>query len=312
MLKPGQATRIFTGAAVPKSADAVVRQEDTNVSGTTLKVDPLPKAMANIRPQAEQITEGEVALKTGQNISPAAIGYLSTLGIERVPVYKKPSVAILITGNELIKPGQPLEFGQIYESNGQMLKAALSDLGLDNTEIHRVKDDYEETKSLLKSLLETNDVLLCSGGISVGDYDFVGKALLELGVEQVFYKVKQKPGKPLFFGKKNEKVVFALPGNPASALTGFYVYAIPALQILMGKSKIGLGRVKKQISQDFLQKGDRAQFLKAHISDNQVEILEGQSSAMLYAFTQANALAYVPSEVSAYKEGEEIECIILP
>ena len=193
-----------------------------------------------------------------------------------------------------------------------MLKSALKKIGIEQVDIHAVKDDFEETKALLKVLIEQNDVLLCSGGISVGDYDYVGKALLELGVEEIFYRVNQKPGKPIFFGKKGEKLVFALPGNPASALTGFHVYVTGAIQRLMGYPDPGLARNKKQISHDYLRKGDRAEFLKARITGNTVEILEGQSSAMLYTFALANALVYVPAEVRNYATGDEVECIMLP
>ena len=311
-IKPGKALRIFTGAAVPKSADAVVRQEDTAVVDGVLQVNPLPKPMANIRPQAEQNTKGDVALKAGHTMNSASIGYLTMLGIETVEVYRKPKVAIATTGNELVSPGKPLQFGQIYESNGVMLKSALKKIGIEQVDIHAVKDDFEETKALLKVLIEQNDVLLCSGGISVGDYDYVGKALLELGVEEIFYRVNQKPGKPIFFGKKGEKLVFALPGNPASALTGFHVYVTGAIQRLMGYPDPGLARNKKQISRDYLRKGDRAEFLKALITGNTVEILEGQSSAMLYTFALANALVYVPAEVRNYATGDEVECIMLP
>ncbi len=311
-LKPGEAVRIFTGAAVPPSAQVVVKQEDTHREANKLLVDPLPKPMANIRPRAEQISKGEIALKAGHIITPATIGYLSTLGILMVEVFRKPKVSILVTGNELIEPGQPLEFGQIYESNGPMLQTAFKSVGIDHVDIHTVKDDFEATKSLLKFLLEQNDMLVCSGGISVGDYDYVGKALNELGVEEVFYKVKQKPGKPLFFGKKEEKLVFALPGNPASALTCFYVYVAKAMHILMGKGNQGLPRVKNKIAQDYVLRGDRALFLKAMFKGDEVRILEGQSSAMLYAFTQSNALAYMPSSAGGYKKGDNVECILLP
>ncbi len=309
VLKPGQAARIFTGAAVPATADAVVRQEDTAANGKTLEVNPLPKSGANVRPLGEQILKGAVALKREQELNPAAIGFLAGLGITEVKVYPKPVVSILITGNELAQPGTALKHGQIYESNAIMLASALKAKGFNNVEIHRVKDDYSATKDLLKTLLEENDVVLCSGGISVGDYDFVGKALLELGVEQLFYKVKQKPGKPLFFGKKENTLVFALPGNPAAALTCFYVYVVKTLNILMGKKPEGLIRTQKKITTDFIRKGDRAQFLKAAIRHSEVIILEGQSSAMLHTYAWSNALVFIDKD--EVKKGEIVEVLII-
>lgn len=311
VLKKGEAVRIFTGAPVPTSAEAVIRQEDTEVENSTLKVHPLPKLKANIRPLGEQIKAGEIALEKGHVLNAASLGYLSTLGISQVQVYSKPNVAILVTGNELITPGTELKYGQIYESNAPMLVGALKNQGIDNVQVYNVRDDYQSTLAQLKDILDNHDLVLCSGGISVGDYDFVGKVLRELGVAEVFYKVKQKPGKPLFFGKKEEKLVFALPGNPAAALSCFYVYVVKALNIITGKRQEGLPRTKKKITADFTRKGDRAQFLKASVCEDEVHVLEGQSSAMLHTFALANALVYVPAEVSGYKKGDEVECIIL-
>lgn len=311
-LQPGEAIRIFTGAPVPTSADTVIRQEDTQVENDHLTVTSFPAKGANIRPKAEQIQEGQIALKKGHRINEASIGYLATLGITFVDVYHKPIVSILITGNELVDPGQELQYGQIYESNAPMLVAALKKVGFDRVSIYRVRDDYDSTKSQLEEILSASDLVICSGGISVGDYDYVGKALRELGVNEVFYKVKQKPGKPLFFGTRDKKLVFALPGNPAAALSCFYVYVTKAIALIMGNEKEFVARTTKRISADYLRKGDRAQFLKARIKGDEVQVLEGQSSAMLNTFALANALVYVPAEVSTYKQGDEVETIILP
>lgn len=311
-LQPGEAMRIFTGAAVPQTADAVVRQEDTSVANGVLHVNPLPKHMANIRPMGEQIAAGEIALAAHQAIDAATVGYLAMLGITSVKVFRKPKISVLITGNELKPPGQPLQFGEIYESNGQMLKAALAKLGIDDIEIYHTQDNFETTKSQLQDLIGNSDVVLSSGGISVGDYDFVGKALAELGAEEIFYKVQQKPGKPLYFGKSGSTLVFALPGNPASALTGYYVYVVAALKRFMGHASGDLLRIPVKISHDYQRKGDRALFLRARITGNTVAILDGQSSAMLHAFTQANALVYMPIQNFEYRAGDEVECIILP
>jgi len=310
-LNQGEAIRIFTGAPVTASADLVVRQEDCNVVENVLEVNPLPKTGANIRPKAEQTVSGDIALRKGQAINAAAIGYLATLGITEVSVFPKPKVAILVTGNELVAPGQELNYGQIYESNAIMLQSALTNYGIEQSDVYRVKDDYESTRDELSKMLSSYDVILCSGGISVGDYDFVGKALIELDVKEIFYKIKQKPGKPLFFGKKENALVFALPGNPAAALTCFNVYVIKALNLLTGKRPQGLVRIKKNITTDFSRKGDRAQFLKGSICGNEVAIMEGQSSAMLHTYALSNTLVYVPLEMKSIKKGESVECILI-
>ena len=155
-------------------------------------------------------------------------------------------------------------------------------------------------------------MVVITGGISVGDYDFVGKALLELDVNQIFYKVKQKPGKPLFFGKKDDTIIFALPGNPAAALSCSYIYVNTALQKMSGNLNYSLVKTKARSTLSYTKKGERAQFLKAIYQNNKVTILEGQSSAMLQTFALANALVYVPADLYNIDIDDEIEVICLP
>ena len=212
----------------------------------------------------------------------------------------------------MIKAGQPLSYGKIYESNSGMLYTGLLGLGYTDVTQYKVKDDYNRTVMILDKVISENDMILITGGISVGDYDFVGKALLELGTEQVFYRVKQKPGKPLFFGKIKNKPIFALPGNPASALSNFYVYVHPALEKLSGNLNFSINKGKAFLSDEYLKKGDRAQFLKAYHKNGEVNILEGQSSAMLHTFAIANAIVYIPEEVSKYSKGDLITVLHLP
>lgn len=311
VLIPGEAVRIFTGAPVPTSANAVVVQEKVVLKGENIVVEKNPEKEQNVRPIGEQVKTGEVALKKGTRLTPAAIGYLSSLGLREVAVYKKPSVAIVTTGNELIEAGKALTYGKIYESNSVMLKSALLDLGFDAITIHKVKDNYSETREKIRNVIAENDVVLISGGISVGDYDFVGKALKELDIEQVFYKVNQKPGKPLFFGKNENKILFALPGNPAAALTCFYIYVYPALQKMTGL-ETQLIKLKAKSSTNFEKNGERPQFLKAFYQDGTVSILEGQSSAMLQTFSVANALVKMPGDLEEIKVDDAVELMLLP
>lgn len=311
-INSGEAVRIFTGSPVPDTANTVIMQEKVSRNGDKLKLEHSVSENENIRPLGEQIKIGELALKKGTKLTPAAVGYLTTLGIAEVVVFSKPSIAIVTTGSELIKVGQPLEYGKIYESNSWMLQSALQSLNYDTITLKKVKDDYASTVTSIKKAISENDVVLISGGISVGDYDFVGKALAELEVEQVFYKVKQKPGKPLFFGKKENTVVFALPGNPASALSSFYVYVYPTLQRLSGEKDFSLNRMNAKSGSKYFKKGDRAQFLKGLLKGGKVTILEGQSSAMLHTFSLANVLVYVPEEVNNILIGDPVEVFYLP
>ena len=312
ILKKGDAIRIFTGAAVPDTANAVMMQEKVVSNGNSITIQNQINTNTNIRPEGEQVKKGELALPKNTKLTPAAIGYLSSLGIENVSVYKKPTIAIVVTGNELVEAGSALEYGQIYESNSKMLLSTLYSLKFYDVTIHKIEDDYTKTVSKLNEVINSNDLVLISGGISVGDYDFVGKALTELNVEEHFYKVKQKPGKPLFFGTKNNTHIFALPGNPAAALTCFYMYVYIALQKLMDNNVLELPKTKATSLSKFAKNGDRPQFLKATYSDGDVEILEGQSSAMQQTFALANAFVFMSETHSEIEIGDLIETILLP
>jgi molybdopterin molybdotransferase len=311
-LKQGEAIRIFTGSPVPDSANAIIIQENVSRNTDTIYCEDKIHLNQNIRPLGEQVKKGGLALAKGTKLTPAAIGYLSSLGIMEVSVFKKPSIALVTTGNELIEPGQALSYGKIYESNSKMLQNALYNLNFYDVTIHTIEDDFNKTYSTLKTLINKKDLVIISGGISVGDYDFVGKALDNLEVETLFYKVKQKPGKPLFFGKKEQTTIFALPGNPAASLTCFYVYVYIALQKFMNCDTIELPRTKAKSNSEFNKKGDRPQFLKAVFQNKTATILEGQSSAMLQTFALSNALVFMPSATNKISVNDAIEVILLP
>lgn len=310
-LAKGEAVRIFTGAAVPLSANTVVRQEDVLNNQGKISFTAEIKLNQNIRPQADQIKKGNLALTAGTYVDPATLGYIATLGIGEVEVYSKPKIAILTTGDELVKPGQALKYGQVYESNSCMLDAAFRSKGISTISHLKIQDDYAATVNAIKSVIECNDFVILSGGISVGDYDFVGKALEELKVEQIFYKVKQKPGKPLYFGKKGATTIFALPGNPAAALTSFYVYIYPTLQQFQGGNFKGCKRLRLPLSTDYNRKAQRSEFLKGKITAGRIEVLNAQSSAMLSSFSEADCLIYVPESGDSYEENDLVECLIL-
>lgn len=311
VLLPGQAIKIFTGAAVPDTAQAVIQIEKVSVNENQLVLEEAVQAGTNVRPIGEQIATAELALEKGTLLNAAAIGFLAGLGFTSVKVFQKPRVGILVTGNELVKPGSPLEYGKVYESNGIMLESALNEAYFEAVNLYEVNDNYENTRNKLQEAFLENDVVLVSGGISAGDYDFVAAALKELEVETLFYKVNQKPGKPLFAGKLKDKMVFALPGNPAAALTCFYVYVLPTLSILSGKATNYNQAKSIAIAHDYKVHNTRSQFLKAHIINGEAIILSHQASSMLNSFSVANGLVFVPNGSYELKQGDSVDVYLL-
>lgn len=311
VLLPGQAIKIFTGAAVPDTTQAMIQIEKVSVNEKQLVLEEAVQAGTNVRPIGEQIARGELALEKGTLLNAAAVGFLAGLGFTSVKVFQKPRVGILVTGNELVKPGFPLEYGKVYESNGIMLESALNEAYFDVVNLYEVNDNYENTRNKLQEAFLENDVVLVSGGISVGDYDFVAAALKELEVETLFYKVNQKPGKPLFSGKLKDKMVFALPGNPAAALTCFYVYVLPTLSILSGKATDYNQAKSIAIAHDYKVHNTRSQFLKAHIVNGEAIILSHQASSMLNSFSVANGLVFVPDGSYELKQGDSVDVYLL-
>jgi len=307
-----EAVRIFTGSKVPTSCDTVVMQELIELkNGKLLIKDKGLKCGGNIRTKGNQLNKGEIALKKGTKINAGAVGFLSTLGITTIKVYQHPKVAIIATGSELVKPGNPLKEGQIYESNTVMLEAALQNIGIKSS-IFVVKDNKEATSKVIAETLKNYDLVSLSGGISVGDYDFVKEALENNGVEEVFYKIKQKPGKPLYFGKTATSSIFALPGNPAAALNCFYEYVSMAINIMVGNPQIDLPVITLPISKNYNKKTGRANFLKATTDFKTVTLLEGQGSDALQAFSLANCLIYIPEETTIINQHEMVEVHLLP
>ena len=233
VLSPEEAVRIFTGAAVPDGADTVVIQEKSRTeNGELIIEDTALEQGANVRPKGSEIKAGDLALSKNSRLSPAAIGFLTGIGITHVNVYPAPSVSIIVTGNELQEPGKPLKHGQVYESNSYTLRAVLQQMQISKITVYTAADSLDKVTSVLAEALDKSDIVLLNGGISVGDFDFVLKATENCGITKIFHKIKQKPGKPIFFGKKDRKIIFGLPGNPASVLTCFYEYVTVSLEKL--------------------------------------------------------------------------------
>ena len=307
-MKPNTAVRVFTGSAVPLNALGVVMQEKVQRVNNKLCVgQALLTPGANIRYRGTQIKRGDMALEKKSIINPGAIGFLLSLGITEVIVYPKPNVSVLATGNELVKAGKKLLPGQIYESNTGMLQAALQHTGFAALAAKTATDTKARITNSIKSMLATSDVVIISGGISVGKYDLVKEVLEAQGVKEIFYKVAQKPGKPLYAGKKGRCMVFAVPGNPAAALVCYYEYILPVLRGMSGMDDVELKKEWLPLAAAFSHKGDRDVFLKAQVHDGLVHIHDGQESNILRSFATANALVYLPSGMHKLKAGDRVE-----
>lgn len=301
-LKQGSAIRIFTGAPVPLGADTVVMQEFARPTPKGIFFDPRPEKKGMfVREVGSHLKEGELVLSKGQRINAAMIGHLSGLGITEVEVIQRPSVAIVTTGSEMIEPGIPLSDGKIYDSNQALLCAALNEHGIAPISVTHVSDNPDQILAEIEKGLEKSNLLIITGGVSVGDYDYVVPMLEKAGVTKIFHGVKQKPGKPLYFGKKGSKLIFGLPGNPVSTLVCFHLYISP---VLPSKSPLFL---RLPLASDFHKKAGLTHFLRGFANGHQVEILTGQDSYMLHTFTKANCLVTIPEAVETVNKGELVD-----
>jgi molybdopterin molybdotransferase len=307
ILEEGEALRIFTGASVPSGSERVIPQEYVAINGNVLSFENARfSAGANIRYKGDHQRKGELALKKGVRLTPAACGFLASVGISEVAVFKLPRVGIITSGNELKKAGSVLNPGEIYESNSFTIRSFLKESGINNFTHLVISDDKNKTDDAIRNALQENDILILTGGMSVGDYDFVYPSLKEAGVMEVFYKVNQKPGKPVFFGKYGHKPVFGLPGNPAAVLTCLYLYFYPVYLRMMGSEKSGMTKTTLKLTESCQKPMDQTRFLKGNAKSNQVEILKGQESHMLKSYVEANCLIYLPAGCEIFKSGDEV------
>ncbi|MCS6822931.1 MAG: molybdopterin molybdotransferase MoeA [Cytophagaceae bacterium] len=304
-LNEGEAARIFTGAPIPEFADTVVPQEIVTIKDNCLvefSTDAV-KPGANVRKKGEQCKKGQLMLKAGTILQPPHVALLASAGIAHIQVYSKPSVALIVSGNELVEPeSEILPQGYIYNSNHYTVKAFLQNLGLEVQAYKQVCDEKNLLRECIENFLSDHDVLILTGGISVGEYDYVYEILQELNVHTLFHKIKQKPGKPMYCGYRDNKLIFALPGNPASVLTCLAVYVKPSMLTMMGYKNTFCPNAHVPIAQEFKKKAGISQFLKAKIKDSMVYILGGQDSFNLMPFAEADAIAEIPEELSFVEE----------
>jgi molybdopterin molybdotransferase len=296
-LRPGEAMAISTGGVVPDGADSVVPIEYVVQHDNTIDVaEPVPSG-SHVRPRGGDVAAGDVVVDGAVRIGPVQLGALAAVGLAEVVCARRPRVAILATGSELARPGEELGAGQVYESNGLMLAAALAAAGADIELLPAVADDEAAHREALEHGLAA-DVLVTSGGVSVGPHDLVRQIEAELGVEEVFWRVAIKPGKPVSFGVRGGTLVFGLPGNPVSSLVGCELFAKPAVRALQGLRKplpqLEPGRLASSLRRNIA----RDEFVRARSRLDRagavLEPLTGQESHMIVRAAAADALVHVP------------------
>ncbi len=306
-VRRGKAVRIMTGARIPRGCDAVVQKEHVQENDGTIRCT-RPVAPGNhIRRRGSEFRAGETVLAKGTPVTPAVAGLLGSIGQTRVPVFRHPRVSVVITGSELTRAaGTPGE-GKIRDANSWSLSAALRQLGIE-PRVHFVGDRRDQLLALLRSELRECDLLLTTGGISVGEYDFVRDALRVLRVREHFWRVAMKPGKPVLFGSRGRRLVFALPGNPVSALLTAVLLVRPALLRVLGVADAAPSGIAARLGKSVTGDAERTEFLRVSLlpGPSGVPIAEpvaGQESFMLTGMTRADGILRLPPGSRPLREG---------
>jgi molybdopterin molybdotransferase len=296
-LELGTAARIFTGAPVPAGAEAVVMQEDTHVESDSVCFKRTTKIGENVRRAGEDIRAGDVAMAKGVRITPAAMGLAASIGLAALPVFRRIRVAVFFTGDELVMPGQALAPGQIYNSNRFTLNGLLRRIGCEIRDFGIVRDDPDATLNTLTEAAGWADVVVTSGGVSVGEEDHVKDAVEKLG-RIAMWKVAMKPGKPFVYGRIGETDFLGLPGNPVSAFVTFCLFVLPFLSLRQGESPIPSMAIPARAAFDWPKPGKRREFLRVRLTAEgdgilSVEVYPTQSSGVLHSVVWADGLVDV-------------------
>jgi molybdopterin molybdotransferase len=314
VVEPGTAVRIMTGALVPQGADAVVMVEYTEETEGNVRLLRPVEPGQDIRPAGQDLAAGEQALAAGASLGPPELGLLATVGHTRVQVHSRPRVAVLTTGDELVEPDQPVGPGLIRNSNRYVLQAAASQAGADVVWTGHARDEQAELHRLMCEALREADVLLTSGGVSMGQRDLVKPLLEDMGRVH-FGRVAQKPGKPLTFATVGEKLAFGLPGFPVSSLVSFELYVRPALRKMQGHVRLQRPQLDAVLRHPIHRRPDRLEFQRAVVTEREgvywAETTGLQVSGRLRSLAGANGLLVLPAGRADFDEGEPVKVILL-
>ena len=310
----GCATKIMTGSPMPDGADAVVRVEDTEEQDGQVRILASVPSGTSVRHPGEDMRAGETVLRPGRSLRPADLGLLASLSIAVVRVRRRPQVGILATGDELVDLGQPLGPGQIVNSNAYTLAAAVEEAGGAPRMLGIVRDTPEATRSAFADAFG-NDMVLSTGGVSMGAFDLVRETLAQLGVAERFWKIAQKPGKPLTFGMRERVPVFGLPGNPVSSLVCFYLYVRPALRALCGLDRLHLPTAAATAEERIHTARGLTEFVRCTVDGEpgayRVRVTGSQSSGVLRSLSLGQGLIVAPPEVTTIEPGTGVRVVLL-
>jgi molybdenum cofactor synthesis domain-containing protein len=312
----GEAIKIFTGGVIPEGADAVVMVENTTGWGEEFELKKAASPGQNVRRSGEDVRGGDVILKEGTEVGPPEIALAATQGYGRLPIFRRPKVVILSTGTELVEPGaRDLEPGEIYDSNSFAMISQAREIGAEARRISAASDDASVIRDAVREAFEAADVVVTSGGVSVGEKDLVKGTMLELGVEQVFWGVKFKPGKPLFFGVRDDVRFFGLPGNPVSAMVCFELFVRPALMRMMGRKDRRRPHIEVYFEEDVKNRFGRMHAMRVSLTRTErgwlARSVGAQGSGLVSSLTRADALALIGPESEGARAGEPVEAIVL-
>jgi molybdopterin molybdotransferase len=303
---PAEAVRISTGAALPEGADAVLQVELVAEDDGTVTLGDEVAAGRNVRSPGEDLRGGDVVLRSGTRLGAAAVGIAVAAGRASVRCARRPTVAVLGTGDELVAPGEPLGPGRLHDTNGLTLAALSSATGCPVVHRDRLPDSASGTRAGIERALAAADVVVLSGGVSVGPHDHVKDALAELGVEELFWRVALRPGKPTWFGRRGHRLVFGLPGNPVSAMVTFLLFARPALAALQGAAP-DPARERGVLARAVARHPDRDECVRVSVRDGRATPTGPQGSHQLSSMLGADALAIVPRGDGEMPAGAEVE-----
>lgn len=311
-VKSKEAVRIMTGAPIPKGCNTVIRQEDTDYGEEEVAIYKNLKAYDNYCFAGEDIKEGQKVLSKGEKLSAIKLGVLASLGYYEVSVYRQPKVALICTGDELILPGEPLEMGKIYNSNGIMLEQRGEELGISICYLKACGDTAEEIAKVIKEHIEQVDLWITTGGVSVGKKDIMHEVIKNLGAKRLFWRVQIQPGTPVLAFNYRGLLVVGLSGNPFAALTNFELLVRPILAKMTGDDTLLTQKVEATLCDAFHKKSKKRRFIRAKYENGKVYLPHhNHSSGSLYTMSLCNALIEIPAGTPSLEVGEKVQVILL-